>query len=375
MKICVISGDVGSNAFGRAWILVKALQIRHQVLMAGVDWGKEVWPVADLKGIKLKTVKGAMWPRFFSVMEEMVSLIEGDIIYAVKPKMSSFGLGLKARRRLNAPLILDIDDDETAFTESVWHCWKPNSLRDPNAYLATRLMESMIGRADGLTVISESYREKYGRGVIMPHGRDTNFLDPEKYDRAEEKRKRGYEGFKFAVFAGTPRPHKGLEDILMAMKIIDREDFKLLVVGALESSPFTTELRRIGGESLITVPPRPFSELPGWLALADIVALPSAAGKRSEGQVPAKLIDAMAMGRPIVAADVGQMKQTAGEAALYVPPGDVKALAETMNRLLKDEDYAAELGRKARAKCLAEFSLKVMSDRFEELFCSLLDRA
>ncbi len=371
MHICVISGDVSSNAFGRAWILVKALQVRHQVTMLGVDWGGGVWPVADMEGVELRTVKGRMWPGFFKVMDELAEKAEGDVVYAVKPKISSYGIALKVRKLRKIPLMLDIDDDETAFTESIWHAWKPNSLSDPNAYFATRLMEARINQADALTVISQKYRRKYGRGVIMPHGRDTGFFDPAKYDSSAEKRRRGWEGLKLAVFAGTPRPHKGLEEILAAIKLTGRDDLKLLVVGSEAGSPFMSHLQGLGGDSLLTVPPRPINELPQWLGMADFIALPSAAGKRSEGQVPAKLIDAMAMGRPIIASDLPLMREAAGEAALYVAPRDVPGLAGAMDILLNEADFAAELGREARERCLREFSLEVMSRRFEELLVSL----
>ena len=80
-------------------------------------------------------------------------------------------------------------------------------------------------------------------------------------------------------------------------------------------------------------------DVPGLLAAADVLALPS----RWEGQ-PLILSEALRAGRPIVATDVGGVRDLAGDgAALLVPPGDPAAFAAAVLSVLDDRDLAARL--------------------------------
>jgi glycosyltransferase involved in cell wall biosynthesis len=82
------------------------------------------------------------------------------------------------------------------------------------------------------------------------------------------------------------------------------------------------------------------------LAAADVLALPS----RWEGQ-PLILSEALRAGRPVVATDVGGVRDLAGDgAALLVPPGDPAAFAAAVLSVLDDRDLAASLSAAAAAR-------------------------
>jgi glycosyltransferase involved in cell wall biosynthesis len=74
------------------------------------------------------------------------------------------------------------------------------------------------------------------------------------------------------------------------------------------------------------------------------------------GQVPAKIFDAMALGRPIVSTAVSMIPEILDGCGVLVPPGDVVALAAALRRLLDDPVSAAELGRRARERCREHYS-------------------
>ena len=87
-------------------------------------------------------------------------------------------------------------------------------------------------------------------------------------------------------------------------------------------------------------------DVAGLLAVADVVALPS----RWEGQ-PLILQEALRAARPVVAADVGGVRELAGDgAALLVPPGDPAAFAAAVLSVLDDRDVAVSLSEAAAAR-------------------------
>ena len=58
------------------------------------------------------------------------------------------------------------------------------------------------------------------------------------------------------------------------------------------------------------------------------------------------LLEAMACGAPVVAADNSSIPEVAGDAALLVPAGDARAIADALNRVLTDQALRAALVRK-----------------------------
>jgi glycosyltransferase involved in cell wall biosynthesis len=90
----------------------------------------------------------------------------------------------------------------------------------------------------------------------------------------------------------------------------------------------------------------------------------------SEGGCPGSLVEAAFSGLPIVATNVGGIKDF-NDAIIMVPPDDTKTLNQALINLIKDQDLRAEYGRKARLKAEKEFSLDVMLDRYEKLFKEL----
>jgi glycosyltransferase involved in cell wall biosynthesis len=100
----------------------------------------------------------------------------------------------------------------------------------------------------------------------------------------------------------------------------------------------------------------PFDEVPRYLVAADAVAVPQRATSDTVGQVPAKVFDAMALARPIVATAVSMLPEILDGCGVLVPAGDPVALAASLGRLLDDPAGAAELGRRARERCRARYS-------------------
>jgi len=97
------------------------------------------------------------------------------------------------------------------------------------------------------------------------------------------------------------------------------------------------------------------------LSLADVVALPS---YYREG-VPRVLLEAMALGKPIVTTDNVGCRETVDQDrnGYLVPIHDSRAFAEGVRRLAENEPSRLAFGRQSRAKAESEFSETAVADR------------
>jgi len=86
--------------------------------------------------------------------------------------------------------------------------------------------------------------------------------------------------------------------------------------------------------------------------------------------LPLAVLEAMAAGVPVIATDVGGVKEvvTDGEDGLLVPVGDSQALAEAIARVLGDQDLRERLIANAKRKVEAYFSLDQMVKNHELLY-------
>jgi len=107
------------------------------------------------------------------------------------------------------------------------------------------------------------------------------------------------------------------------------------------------------------------STLP-YFAAADVVAHTSLQPEPF-GRV---LIEAMAVGRPVVAAEAGGPREIVipNVTGLLTPPGDADALAEALRALLVDDALRERLGQAGRARAENEYDLERMAERFMTLW-------
>ncbi len=164
---------------------------------------------------------------------------------------------------------------------------------------------------------------------------------------------------------------KGYGHLLEAARLVQQAapaTHWLLVGDGELREELVSHCRRLGLESQIR-----FTgwreDVPDILALANVFVLPSLG--EHFGRV---LIEAMAMGKAIVATDSGGVPEIVvhEKTGLLVPPAQPAALAASVLALLKDPARAAEMGAAGRRRVEAEFSLTRHIEAVEMLYRELL---
>jgi len=115
------------------------------------------------------------------------------------------------------------------------------------------------------------------------------------------------------------------------------------------------------------IPLVPYPSLPRLLAAADVVAVPQSDSEAARYQMPMKVFDAMAMGKPIVASAVSDLPLVLEGCGRITPPGDVDTLAAGIAELLANPEAARTLGERARARCLEQYSIERIGERLLEV--------
>lgn len=165
---------------------------------------------------------------------------------------------------------------------------------------------------------------------------------------------------------------KGLDVLLEAWdRLIETHpgrDLRLLLAGAgQDAGQLHTLIRRSGCESIAWRDNyvRDRAELRRFLSAADVYAFPS----RHEG-FPVAPIEAIACGVPVVASDAPGVSDILPEGersgGLVVPREDPGALAAALTRVLDDASLRNRLGRAARERAQAAFSLEAVGRELRE---------
>lgn len=362
MKLAILCPNVSSNPLVRTYPIAKVLARHHQLQVLGFEFGDGVFPPYR-DAFHYETVAVRRNPAFWNQVRSLAARIDADAIYAFKPLPSSLWVGLLASRRLGVPLFLDVEDWEVGwyldvpFSHRIRH-WA--HVERPNGLLWTWLSERLISRCDEVFVVSRFLQQRFG-GTILRHGVDTDRFDPARLEQAEARRHIGLPDGRFAVFTGSPMRNKGLDDFLQAAELVGDPSLRLLIVGSFTHDPaYRQALTQRHGDRIVMVGPRPHAEMPYYLAAADIVVIPQRLSRETIAQVPGKVFEAMAMAKPILSTNVGDLREILEGCAELVDPGSVEGMADALCRMLADPGKAASMGESARLRCLSDFSWDAM---------------
>ncbi len=125
------------------------------------------------------------------------------------------------------------------------------------------------------------------------------------------------------------------------------------------------------GRWIIKLPKCPVEVMPDVVAAAHVVVVPQRDTLTARAQFPLKLTDGMAMAKPILATEVGDIPEILGETGYLVSPSSPEQIAERIEWIFHNLEAADVQGKKARERCIKYYSLEAMASKIEQVMASL----
>lgn len=164
------------------------------------------------------------------------------------------------------------------------------------------------------------------------------------------------------AYLGVMGPQDGVDYALRALKLLreklGRDDFYCIFMGAGDSYDDMVNLTgQLGIDDVVDFPGRvPDEYVRRCLSTADICLSPDPRNPLNDVSTMNKVLEYMALGRPIVSFDLVEASVSAGDAAVYVPANDELAFATAIDALLEDPARRAEMGKIGRARLTDQLS-------------------
>ena len=297
-----------------------------------------------------------------------------DVVVATTPPLFTGVAGLALARINRAPFVLDVRDLWPAAAVSLMQISTGRTLR-----LAEWLERLLYRRAAAVVAVTKPFCEHVDRirnaappTTLIPNGTLEMFLEAQPGDGRAVF---GAADGEFVVtFAGTHGIAQGLDTIVKAAPSLAGEArFALVGDGPLKET--LIQLAAESGAGNVDFHPQvPLTETPALLAASDALLVPLSAHPTFRDFVPSKLIDSMAVGRPVIVSATGESARILEEAGAGVvaAPEDPDDLARAVRWLREHPDEAAAMGRRGREYARSRLR-SVQAARLEELLLDVVE--
>jgi len=206
---------------------------------------------------------------------------------------------------------------------------------------------------------------------VIPNGVDLDHFTIEpgaiRQRRDEIQRQHGVLSEGPLVLAiGNLKPIKGHATLIQACRSLAEQfpHVQVAIVGEGESEADLRALISFHGLAKHVHLPGRFDDVRPWMQAADLFVAPS----QSEG-MPNAVLEAMAMGLPLVLSEIPGHVETAGrESAWYFEPGDAEDLTRNLAEAIASPERRATRGRAGQERVQSELSLDTMVSRIESLY-------
>ena len=247
-----------------------------------------------------------------------------------------------------------------------------------------RLFEKLsVKCADVVIATNESYRqvdiERNGaspdRVFIVRNGPDARrvrLTEPDPRLRSLNK--------KVLVYVGAMNPQDGLEYLLTAISHLihdlKRTDFHCILIGSGDSlDALRAQATTLGIDECVEFTGFiPDDDLVRYLSTADICLDPNPSSPLNDVSTWIKVMEYMALSKPVVSFDLKETRVSAGDAAVYVTPNDERAFAAAIAGLMDDPSRCAAMGRVGLSRVKSDLGWHVTSQNLVRAYDFLFER-
>jgi glycosyltransferase involved in cell wall biosynthesis len=235
-----------------------------------------------------------------------------------------------------------------------------------------RTMAVLMIRLSDVTIFPTFFARDFVTGIgntkidkvtVIPNGTDLRFFT--SADRSGVQKG-------LILYAGGVRARKGLDVLIKSMNpVLNRfPEAHLALVGGGDGRGSLEKLAaQLGVSSRVTFTGRVSElELKQYHSRANIYVMPT-----QFDTYPTSLIEAMAMGKPVVSTRVSAPAEIIEDRknGLLVQAGNVDELAKAIETLLEDEQYANRIAREAQRTVEGKYDLEKSISRLESTFQAL----
>ena len=351
-RFVIVAPSAADNSLGRALCVAATCELLGDVELLAPDDGP-LWVGASAWSTPVRRVPAADLP---ATVADACRAAD-PVLIPVKPLPTSLGIALRAAD--GARLVVDLDEDDVELRRSSLRAGGPRTrLRRHWSYLRTslpghpsvvrRLLRKGVRRADLVTTSSRALADAVLDGsrpaFVLPHARAPRpYRPPTPAPRLR------------IGFFGTLRRYKGADTLVRLLRAVP--DAELHVLGD-RPPPDLADL----GSRVIAHPPGGPRPLEAAYDQTDVVVLPQdPAARQTRLQLPAKLIDAMMFGRPVIATDTPPIREIGG--AGIVRLGTWKDLRPVVTELdrLRDPAERERIGRAVHADAHARLTTTALA--------------
>lgn len=227
--------------------------------------------------------------------------------------------------------------------------------------------------ADGTVVISRALGQRAaalgidpGKILYLPPGADPDSVRDTDQAAARHKLGLNAEG-RYVGYLGNIY-QRDADLLFAAMARLRSGDARLIMVGD-PGCRVPADLR-----SRVSITGRlSFEDMLDYLSACDVLALPLSDTIANRGRWPSKVNEYVAVGRPTVACDVGDVADLLrdNDIGLLVPP-DAGEFAAAVDELLEDEHRATEMGDRARNVARTSYSQDAIAGKLEDFYQKII---
>jgi glycosyltransferase involved in cell wall biosynthesis len=304
-----------------------------------------------------------------------------DVIVATSPQLLCAAAGTLLARRFGAPLVMEVRD---LWPESLVAVGASRS-RSPLVGTLERLATALYRRAAHIVTVTEAQRAAIVAGgvalervSVVPNGVDRAFLEAGAAAQAAASRPASSppDGRFVVTYIGTIGMAHRLETLLEAAAVLRtdaRYQFRLVGEGARRQA-LEAQARAAGLSNVEFCGEQPRGDVPRWIAESSACAVLLRRSDVFRTVVPSKILEIMAVGRPILLGVEGEASALVerASAGVLLEPENATQLAAAIRSLAQNPALCRSLGENGRQFVAREFLREVLAERYSALLSSLV---